>query len=90
MTVSQWIKEAAAHLDFENPENLPSKAELLEAIDALYEADTVEMRFDDLVAWCFGASGYVDAEEIRAFCNGVRYGQRAAKLRADEPSELME
>ena len=79
MTVKEFLEEAAAKLDFENPDNLPPKTELVANISALYEADTVKMRFDDLVAWAFGASGYMDAEEIRAFCFGVDCGRRAAK-----------
>ena len=81
MTIKEFLEDAAARLDYEATDNLPSKAEMLDALNVLYESDCVEMTFDHLAFWCFGASGYVDSEEIRAFCNGVEFARRAARPR---------
>lgn len=78
MTIKEFLEDAAARLDFEASDNLPPKEEMLGALDALYDADSAEMRLNELLEWAFGASGYCDAEEVRAFCFGVRCGQRNA------------
>ena len=66
MTIKEFLEDAASRLDYEATDNLPPKTVLLDALFALYDADE-EMRLNDLLEWAFGASGYYDENEIRAF-----------------------
>lgn len=85
MTIQDFLMEQAERLRFDKDDSLPPKAELLRALCVLYEADCSEMRFNELATWLFGASGYYDDEEIKAFCDGVMRGQRAMRDKPAEP-----
>jgi hypothetical protein len=86
MTIKEFLEDAAARLDFEASDNLPPKAVLLDALFALYDADE-EMRLNDLLEWAFGASGYYEENEIRAFCYGVDRGRKTAEAKTRKKKE---